>query len=460
MNTLTRRIRRSAEVVDSSVTTLGDVRAQLEDSAAAQRMRVSQIAFSEMRGWRFAPDTRDLVHESGRFFSVEGLHVQMPDGAVPEWSQPILHQPETAILGVLAKEFDGVLHFLMQAKAEPGNHRLVQISPTVQATRSNYTQVHKGRPVPYVEYFRQARGESVLVDVRLSEQGSWFYHKRNRNVVVEVPPEHEVESQPGYYWLTLGQLHRLLAEDDLLNMDARSVLACLPYSSLDPEDSELAGGTRASGSVHGFASLLTWLNLMRGKKEGQVRLVPLGSVDGWCRLPDRISHESGRFFDIVAVEVEAYGREVASWTQPLLAPRGTGVAGFLLRYVDGVPHVLVQARAEPGYVDGAELGPTVQFNPLNQEVLPPSAAQPLIDEILKAPPERVLFDTLLSEEGGRFRHALNRYLIVEADPAGTTPEPESHRWIAVHQIVELMRHSGYVNVEARTLVAALNSLRR
>lgn len=460
VSTLTQRLRRSAAAVDSGVTALGDVRTQLDERTAAQRMRVNRIAFSELRGWRFAPDTQDLVHDSGGFFSVEGLHVQMPQGVVPEWSQPILHQPETAILGVLAKEFDGVLHFLMQAKAEPGNRRGVQISPTVQATRSNYTQVHKGRAVPYVEYFRQADGKSVVVDVRLSEQGTWFYRKRNRNIVVEVPPDEEVESRPGYYWLTLGQLHSLLAEDDLVNMDARSVLACLPYSSLDPEDSALAGGSRPLGSVHDMESVLKWLNRVRAEKEGRARLVPLGEVDGWCRLPDRISHESGRFFDIVAVEVEAHGREIASWTQPLLAPRGTGVAAFLLRYIDDVPHVLVQARTEPGYVDVAELGPSVQFNPSNHLVLPPSAAQPLVKEVLEAPAERIRFDALLSEEGGRFHHALNRYLIVEADPAAATPEPESHRWIAVHQLIELMRHAGYVNVEARTLVAALNSLRR
>ncbi|CAM5359048.1 GDP-mannose 4,6-dehydratase [Streptomyces cyaneofuscatus] len=89
--------------------------------------------------------------------------------AGPAWHQPIIVQPEVGILGILVKEFDGVPHFLMQAKMEPGNSNLLQISPTVQATRSNYTKAHKGADVRYLEYFRGPRQGRVLADVLQSE---------------------------------------------------------------------------------------------------------------------------------------------------------------------------------------------------------------------------------------------------------------------------------------------------
>ncbi|MDN3255278.1 NDP-hexose 2,3-dehydratase family protein [Streptomyces sp. MA25(2023)] len=454
-----RRLLRSAEVTDSGVTPLDDLRARITGDRAVQRMSVTRIPFAEMRGWRFESGTHNLVHDSGRFYSVEGLRAEAPQGAVRAWTQPILRQPETAILGILATEIHGVLHFLMQAKAEPGNRGGVQLSPTVQATRSNYTRVHKGRAVPYVEYFRGAAGRQVLVDARLSEQGNWFHQKRNRNIVVEVPSSAGVESRPDHHWLTLGQLHVLLAEEELINMDARSVLACLPWTGLRSGEERRPRDSYGTGGAHGTDSLLRWLNRMRAQLEGSARLVPLRELERWERYDDRISHESGRFFDIVAVEVEARGRETARWSQPLLAPRGTGVAGFLLRHVDGVPHVLVQARTEPGYVDVAELGPTVQFNPGNVQPAAGLTAPPLAAEILGAPAGRVRFDTVLAEEGGRFQHALNRYLIVEEDPARPVDELPTHRWVTVRQLVGLMRHSGYVNVEARTLVAALKSLK-
>jgi oxidase EvaA len=192
--------------------------------------RAERIPLSELTGWHTEEDTGNLRHDSGKFFTVEGLDIHMPGGPVAHWSQPIIHQPEIGILGILVKQFDGVLHCLMQAKAEPGNCNGLQVAPTVQATRSNYTRVHGGKPVPYLEYFRDTVRHHVIADVRQSEQGSWFQRKRNRNMVVEVTEE--VELLDGFCWLTLGQVHRLFREDNLITMDAWTVLSCLPFAGI------------------------------------------------------------------------------------------------------------------------------------------------------------------------------------------------------------------------------------
>ncbi|CAM5709069.1 MULTISPECIES: NDP-hexose 2,3-dehydratase family protein [Streptomyces] len=455
VSTLRERLVRSAATVDSSVTLLADFQRWFRERVDADESRVEIIPFEAMRGWEFAPDTHNLVHETGRFFSVEGLRVRMPGAPVEEWRQPILHQPEIGILGILVKDFDGVPHFLMQAKMEPGNHGGLQLSPTVQATRSNYTGVHKGRAVPYVEYFQQAERHRVLADVRQSEQGSWFFRKRNRNMLVEVAPEADVEVRDGFRWLTLGQLHHLLAVEDLVNMDARSVLACLPHSPLDSEETL---PVPEAHSRHRDADILSWITGLRTEREVFTERIPLRETTGWHRSAHRISHESGRFFSVMAVDVTAGGREVRSWTQPMIEPHGPGVAAFLLAYADMVPHVLVQARAEPGYTDVVELAPTVQCTPRNYIHLPEGATPPFLREVVEAPADRVRFDTVLSEEGGRFFHAFNRYLVVETEMSAVPEEPSHYRWMAVRQLLDLIRHSYYVNVEARTLIACLHSL--
>src|SRR4051812_48226554 len=84
----------------------------------AQASKVERIPFREMKGWSFDPVTGNLGHETGRFFKVEGVWVETNYGAKPQWSQPIINQPEIGILGILAKKIDGVLHFLMQVKSE------------------------------------------------------------------------------------------------------------------------------------------------------------------------------------------------------------------------------------------------------------------------------------------------------------------------------------------------------
>ncbi|MFG2895037.1 NDP-hexose 2,3-dehydratase family protein [Streptomyces sp. NPDC048248] len=449
---LAHRVARSALAADSSTAPLPDFHGWFDERNRADTSRIERIPFASLRGWNFQSGTGNLVHDSGRFFSIEGLDIRMPGRAVDAWTQPILHQPEVGILGIIAKEFNGILHFLMQAKMEPGNCNGLQLSPTVQATRSNYTRVHKGAAVPYVEYFQRLGQYRILADVRQSEQGCWFYRKRNRNVVIEV--HEDIEVLDGFRWLTLGQLHQLLAVDDLVNMDSRSVLACLPFPF---------HGAGTSGAGHHSAligtDLLSWITEARTRCDPRVERLPLDRVRHWQRSADRISHESGRFFSVIAVDVQAGGREVRSWSQPMIEPHGTGVSALLTRRVDGVLRALVHARPEPGCTDALELAPTVQCTPANYTHLPAAARPPLLDQVIEAAPEQVLFDSVLSEEGGRFYHARNRYLVLDADPDLSNVDlGPDYRWVPVPELIGLIRHSHYLNIEARTLITCLQSL--
>lgn len=429
--------------------------------------RVERIALTDLVNWRTDPDTGNIVHDSGRFFSLEGLAAEVPAGAVTSWTQPIIHQPEIGILGILAKEFDGVLHFLMQAKNEPGNVDGVELSPTVQATRSNYTRVHRGSFVPYVEYFQEENRRKVLADVLQSEQGAWFYQKRNRNIIVET--DQEVELLEGFRWLTLGQIHQLLAGDAVINMDSRTVLSCLPFSGTGLADrfpfqgqefrrSVLRSSSADLAGLHTIGETLSWITETRTRHEVRARRVPLREVTGWTRGPEAVTHDSGLFFRVIGIDVETERREVAGWSQPVVEPVGVGVNAFLVKRVDGVLHALVNARVQPGFLDVIELAPTVQCTPDNYDWLPSAARPRFLDDVLRAGPDRIRFESLLSEEGGRFYHARNRYLVIETD-ADHAPDPgPDFRWLTLHQLVGLLRHSHYVNVEARSLIACLHSL--
>ncbi|WP_285639476.1 NDP-hexose 2,3-dehydratase family protein [Lentzea sp. NBRC 102530] len=443
---------------------------QFHGWVAAQRstMEVRQIPLDSLQGWRTDPDTGNLAHHSGKFYTVEGLDVRVGGAPVEHWQQPIVNQPEVGILGILVKKFDGVLHLLAQAKIEPGNRNGIQLSPTVQATRSNYTRVHQGLPVPYLDYFRDTSRHRVLADVRQSEQGAWFHRKRNRNMIVEV--DEDVEAVDSFCWLTLGQVHELLALDDLVNMDARTVLSCMPFAGADLLPAfgpDLVGFTSSlirsydigAEALHSMGEVLGWITDVRTRHDVVAERMPLAQVADWHRDEHRISHRTGLFFDVIGVGVTAAGREVRSWSQPMIRPTDDGVVAFLAKQVDGVLHLLAHARAEPGYVDVIELAPTVQCNPSNYAALPAHARPHYLDEVLSAGPDRIRFDAVHSEEGGRFFHARNRYAVIEVDP-GFAPDPPTgdYRWLTLAQLVELLRHSNYVNVQARSLVACLHGL--
>lgn len=455
------RMARSAAAADGAMMRTADFDTWFARRRAAHHFQVDRIPFDRLDDWGFAPQTGNLGHRSGRFFTVEGMHVSLERGQRGEWTQPIIRQPEVGVLGILVKEIDGVLHWLMQAKMEPGNVNLMQLSPTVQATRSNYTRVHRGQAVKYLDYFvRDDR--RVLADVLQSEHGAWFLRKCNRNMIVEVVDD--VPLEPDFCWLTFGQISELLHRDNLVNMDARTVLACAPVIGDRPADGAVGTAMAVAlarsrepgaGALHSDAQLLSWLTAERSRQDVTVRTLPLRDLPGWRHLPSVIEHAGGAGFRVVAVSVRADNREVARWTQPLIEPLGAGTMAFLVREFGGVLHVLVNARVEAGLLDTVELAPTVQHVPGELVAEPPE----FLDTVLTAGPDRLLYQAVHSEEGGRFLAAQSRYLLVEADGALASPdEPPGYRWATPAQLSWLAQHGHYLNVQARTLLACLNAL--
>ncbi|MCM2390489.1 NDP-hexose 2,3-dehydratase family protein [Streptomyces albipurpureus] len=416
------------------------------------------VPLHQLHGWHYDEGTGFIAHESGRFFSVEGLQVET-QSPLTTWGQPIVNQPETGILGLLVKEIDGILHFLMQLKAEPGNRNGLQLSPTVQATWSNYTGVHGGLPVPYLEFFQDPARRRVIADARQSEQGSRFLRKRNRNMIVET--EEPVEARNGFVWLTLGQIHRLLATEDLVNMCTRSVLACLPLGDGASARNEGFGAAlarslaRGGPELHPLVNVLSWITEARTRSETRTRTVSLDALTDWEFTGGRIRHRAGRHFDVIGVRVKAVSREVGQWWQPMIRAQSTQLAALLVTHVRGVLHVLMQLRAEPGLTDAAELAPTVQCTPDDCAQLPPVERPPFLDLVQNARTADIRFDTVLSDEGGRFYHTGSRHLVVET---GWLPEPPDFRWLTLGQLEELTQHSHYVNIQARSVLACLRSL--
>jgi dTDP-4-dehydro-6-deoxy-alpha-D-glucopyranose 2,3-dehydratase len=416
----------------------------------AGHFHVERVPFAELDSWRFDTDTGNLGHASGRFFTIEGLEVRQ--AGVPTWSQPIINQSEIGILGILVKEFGGVLHGLVQAKMEPGNVNTLQLSPTVQATRSNYTQVHRGAGTRYLEYFTGSGRGQVLVDVLQSEQGAWFWRKRNRNMVVLVTDD--VPVYEDYCWLSLSQLGELSRIDNLVNMDARTVLSCLPFPPSERDtgansfQEALARSYQGDGALHTTGEILSWFTEAKTRCDWAARLTSLDTVEGWTRDTHEIA---GTGFRIIGVSVRAGTREVKSWSQPLLYPTGQGHAMFLARPSDGVLHLLVRARPEYGLLDMVEMAPTLHVLAGEDE-----EPDPFVRDALTS--STVRYDQVLSEEGGRFYHALTRYRIVEVGDDVPLDVPPHFRWMTVRQLLDLLRHGHYLDIEARSLLACLHGL--
>ncbi|GIJ11084.1 NDP-hexose 2,3-dehydratase [Micromonospora andamanensis] len=423
--------------------------AWLAERELANEYRVSVTSLDSLDGWRTDPETGNIHHHSGRFFSVIGVNVDADSRTPAAWSQPIILQPEIGILGILAKRVDGTTYCLMQAKMEPGNINLLQLSPTVQATRSNFTRVHGGSAVPYLEYFRTPRRGRPVFDSLQSEQGSWFLGKRNRNMIVEV--EEEVPVGENFCWLSTGQLAELMRIPNLVNMDARTVLSGVSFLTGDRHQ-------RDGEARHPLGHILSWFTEVKSQQQLKRSIVPLRELPDWKRSRGTIHRLDGRHFSVIGVDVRASDREVRSWSQPMFRPSARGVIAFLGRHFDGTFHVLVHARTEAGTADVVEMGPTVACIPDNYAGAVDAERPRYLDVVLGASPSQLLVDILHSEEGGRFYHAENRYLVIDVGEDFPAEPPYGYCWLTVDQLAGFIRYGNHVNVGARCLLSCMTDL--
>ncbi|MCP4373077.1 MAG: NDP-hexose 2,3-dehydratase [Deltaproteobacteria bacterium] len=440
----------------------------LESKRNTSSLSVKPIPFEMLDQWRFNEETHNLFHESGKYFNIGGIRVSTNFGFIKSWDQPIIYQSEVGILGILTRKFKGVQHFLMQAKAEPGNPNIVQLAPTVQATESNYTKVHKGRAPLYLEYFLNHRNSKILIDQLQTGQGARFFKKKNRNMIIEA--NEDIKSHEFFCWLTLGQIKELLAVDNVVNVEARSVLACMPIERIrNFSFSEEAKLKRKSsrhfildGGLSGMISkpvdaylsmgmIIDWINKMKKIYTLDIKRIPLNKTSRWKQTDFKIAHESKRFFSIIAVSVNVDSREIAHWAQPLLTSDFCGIAGFIVKKIKSVFHFLVQAKVEAGNFEVIELAPTIQLYSI-EDMTQEKEKSPFLDFFINAKPDQIKYSTIQSEEGGRFYCLQNRYIIIEVDETELTRVPENYMWITLGQMMELVKY-GYFNIYARSLLA-------
>ena len=426
-------------------------------SREKSRATTEIIPLDEVDEW--IVDDLSVRHISGAFFKIVGLRVHIESYT---WDQPIIDQPEVGILGTAVRVRDGVtMECLMQAKAEPGTVGGVQLGPTVQATKSNYSRRHGGREIPYLNQFLGDAATVQGFDIAQSEQGARFLEKNNRNIVVFVNDDTPVHDS--FAWFSIGDVHRALGTGDLVNFDARTVLAglgaldawrAIPDSSHDDISALLSHSLAdMKNSQYNLDMLLAWLRIERNKLRRRIERVSLSQLREWRRYNGRIIHSRGGFFQVVGARISAVGREVDEWCQPLIIEENTALLGLAVAVINGTVHVLLRATPEPGLTKGVELGPTVQVVPKNYRCLP-ELPRPTGWDIVDVGNGSVIYDQTLSGEGGRFYKARQRHLIVLIDRAD---EPPGYRWVSLYQFAELIRRGHLVNEQARSLFACLLS---
>lgn len=424
-------------------------------------VNINKISLNDSEFWYYDKLEGGIVNTNRSFFSIKGIIKKVNDEILLE--QPIIIQDEIGYLGILCKEFDGVLNFLMQAKIEPGNLNKIQISPTIQATKSNFTQKHGGNKPKYLDYFINASNHEIIVDQIQSEQSSRFYKKRNRNIIIKV--DEDVEVLPNYRWMTLGQIKELMKIDNLVNMDTRTVLSCIPFSSIKLDEVQLENIYRLfkdkslfnsifyGGNENLLPKVYHYINNYKMFDNSEIEIVSLEKLNLWKMKEKEFISKKPYNFKVIFCDISIEGREVSQWTQPLFEADGVAIFGLLTCNDEGIKKFLVNLNSEVGCFDSIELGPSVQIESIDKNKICNEVTSLFFNYLDCG--KNIIFDNLLSEEGGRFYHEQNRNIIIEVEKLDLVNVPEGYLWIDYKSLNTMVQFNNCLNIQLRNLLSLL-----
>lgn len=424
-------------------------------------VNINECSINDSTFWFYDDYNGEVLNRKRSFFSIKGMRRFKNGEFIGE--QPIIVQPEIGYLGIICKEINGVLNFLMQAKIEPGNINCVQISPTIQATKSNFTRAHGGKLPEYFSYFENSANYHVLLDQIQSEQAARFYKKRNRNMIMLI--DEDVEVLPNFRWMTLGQIKKLMEIDNLVNMDARTVLSGIPLICFDmPEDERLKlkeyftdkalfSSIYETEPTEELPTIYQMMNNYKMFQDVKTVTVPVNQLVDWVVDDKGITCKKQANFMVRYYDIEISGREVQHWTQPLFKAIGMATFGLLTKVDGGVRKYLVKLQDEIGSFDKVELGPTVQWEPSHYLYNDDS-----VEKIFRQHMEHkdgVQVDVVLSEEGGRFYHEQNRNLILEVGDDEIGVLPSGYVWVSYSALNYLVQVNNCLNIQLRNLLSLI-----
>lgn len=207
-----------------------------------------------------------------------------------------------------------------------------------------------------------------------------------------------------------------------------------------------------NSELNSFESIISWFTNLKMFASLEVRDCNLDEVIGWTISNDSVSHDMGKYFEVLGLKCRVGNREMSEWYQPIIRQREEGIIGFIVKKINGTLHLLVQAKMEAGNFDILEMAPTIQC--ITGSYSNPEYSVVYLDYFLMEK-GKVHYDVLQSEEGGRFYHEQNRNIVIEVAEDELKELHPNFIWMTFGQAKEFIKFNNYFNIEARSLLACI-----
>jgi len=403
----------------------------VKKSKKNNKIRIRKKKIDLLKDWIFKDNI--IFHKSKNFFSIKAFLFQQKN---KKRFQPLILQKEHGILGIIKQNKKGKDYYLLQSKIEPGNINGIQISPTVQATKSNYLRKHGGKKTLFLNYFlKQQKKIKIVSKIKLSEQGSRFLNKKNWNILLETD-KINIPLKKNYCWLTKENIRYLINKKNMLNMDTISVLSSAIKKNLK------------ENLITSNNNLKNRLNQFDKKIKSTRKIISFDNLRGWKIKKNSISDIKKKYFSIFFIDVIANLREVNKWEQPILSDHSSSLNGFLVSKINNTKHYLLKIINEPGF-DQSKYTSTIFEKNFNLN------SRKNIKFLSFFKKNNCLMNLVNSDEGGRFLNNQTRNLINEIKDYKKINLNKNFIWASHNQVIDLIKQNK-ITIEARNLFACYN----
>ena len=208
-----------------------------------------------------------------------------------------------------------------------------------------------------------------------------------------------------------------------------------------------------------ISSILKWVKARQKKVKTVSKLINLNQCKDWfLDKNNNLYHKSTQFFKVRGVETKgAAGREVKSWTQPILTQKHGGVLAFISRQSKKYgTQFLIDAKIEPGDDSILKISPSFQATQSNMNRAHGGKRPKFYDIVIQNKGAELIYYTIHNEEGARFWKKSNWNVIVKLkNPNDRRIKGDNYRWVSFKQIKKLALKNRYVNPFVKTILFIL-----
>ncbi len=170
----------------------------------------------------------------------------------------------------------------------------------------------------------------------------------------------------------------------------------------------------------------------------------------------KLTHFKNNFFSVIGIKVCTNNREINEWSQPIIQGSKLAFAGFLRKEFKNTKHYLCRYVLKPGSKTNTfscTVNTSKLLNFKNNRNLTSFQKRLISRYFMKK--KNIIYNNILSDEGGRFYHSQIKYTAYELSEDENINLPFNYIWLSTNQVIDLIKMKK-IDIEARLLFAILN----